>query len=223
VRKFSASQKLAVTIIAAALAVVAALFFFVSLPAPVDRSLHAQIGLALADEANELLGPGGKITVICRDTETFPQPAMDILLKSFKGRIKNATVATLPVQVDPLRPASVPPGDFFELLRKSKPEDVIVSFLGPPMLSGEQVFMLGGVRPRIVALCAGPMSANLGLRSLFDAGLLHAAVVGQSFAKSTTDSSHIIPRDFASLYRTYKSNELAALPRSGSAAFRSDL
>jgi hypothetical protein len=222
VTKISASQKRIATVVAAVLAVVAGLFFFVTLPAPIDRSIHAQIGSALAEEADALLKPGGKITVICRDTETFPQPSMDILLKSFKSHVKALTVATLPVQVDPLRPANVPPGDFFELLRKSKPEDVVVSFLGPPMLSPDQIFMLGGVRPRVVAFCVGP-TANLDLRTLFDAGLLHAAVVGQSFAKSTTDGSRIIPRDFASLYRTYQSNDLAALPRAGPGGVSSDL
>jgi hypothetical protein len=216
--KGRADRKVIATIAAAIVSVVAALFFFVTLPPPVDRSLHANIGAALADEAGRLVRPGGKITVICRDMETFPQPAMDVLLKSFKSHTKGAEVITLPVQVDPLRPANVPPGDFFELLRKSKAEDVIVSFLGPPMLSADQIVMAGGVRPRIVAFCAGPVAANLDLRSLFDVGLLHAAVVGRSFTKTTADTSRIIPHDFASLYRTYQSNELAALPRAAAIA-----
>ena len=213
--KRDSERKLIATIVATVMAVVAALFFFVTLPAPVDNKLHGQIGAALAEQAAGLVRPGGKITVICRDTETFPQPSMETLLKSFKGRIsKGTTVATLPVQVDPLRPAAAPPGDFFELIRKSKPEDVVVSLLGPPILSDEQRFMLGGVRPQIVALCAGPSVGDMDLRRFFDAGLLHAAVVSQSFVRTTSDTARIIPRDFSSLYRTYRSNDLAALPRS---------
>jgi len=217
--KGKSDRKLIGTIVATILAVVIGIVTFVTLPPPVDRRLHAQIGSALAEQASGLVRPGGKITVICRDTETFAQPAMDALLKSFRGKIsKGTTVATLPVQVDPLRPAGAPPGDFFELLRKSKPEDVIVSLLGPPVLSDEQRFVLGGVRPRIVALCAGPSAADMDLRRFFDAGLLHAAVVSQTFTKATSQTGRIIPRDFSSLYRTYRSNELAALPRSPTSA-----
>ena len=224
--KRDSSTKLAATFVAAILAAVAALFFFVTLPAPADRKLHAQIGAALAEQASGLVRPGGKITVICRDTETFPQPAMDILLSSFKRRIsRNTTLATLPVQVDPLRPAAVPAGDFFELLRKSKPEDVVVSLLGPPVLSDEQRFVLGGIRPRIVALCAGPTASTIDLRRFFDADLLHAAVVSQSFTRTTSDTARIIPRDFASLYKTYRTNDLAALPRppTSAASFSTNL
>jgi hypothetical protein len=217
--KRDSERKLIATIVATLLAIIAGAFFFVTLPAPVDRKLHAQIGAALADQAAGLVRPGGKITLICRDTETFPQPAMDILLKIFKGRFsKGTTVTTLAVQVDPLRPASAPPGDFFELIRKSKPEDVVVSLLGPPILSDEQRFVLGGVRPRIVALCAGPSAGDIDLRRFFDAGLLHAAVVSQSFVRTTSDTARIIPKDFSSLYRTYRSNDLAALPRSPASA-----
>ena len=43
----------------------------------VDRKLHSEIGRVLAKEALSLLRPGGQITVITRDTETFPQPALD--------------------------------------------------------------------------------------------------------------------------------------------------
>src|SRR5207248_1548227 len=71
-------RKTAATILSAALALVAALFFFTSLPVPVDRKLHEKIGTALAVEAASLLRPGGKITVISRDTRAFPQPALDI-------------------------------------------------------------------------------------------------------------------------------------------------
>lgn len=222
--KRSPDRKAAAAILFTILAVVTGLVSFASLPAPVDKKLHAEIGGALATEAAGLLRPGGKITVISRDTETFPQPALDILLKNFTRHIgKETPVATLLIQVDPLRPASVPPGDFFELLRKSKPEDVIISLLGPPMLSDQQRLVLGGVRPKIVALCSGAMAGNLDLRTLFDAGLVHAAVVGRTFTVATTEAARRVPRNFETLYQTYTSKELATLPVSAARAlFNSD-
>lgn len=187
-----------------------ALFFFAPRPVPVDRQLHAEIGAALGSEARQLLRPGGKVTLITRDTQTFPQPSLDILRKSFERQFdKSTTVDILLVQVDPLRPASVPPGDFFELLRKSKPDDVIVSLLGPPVLSDQERFVLGGVRPKVVALCAGSLAGNLDLKRLAQAGLLHAAVVTRQFAQGTAETARAIPRNFASLYHVYHSSDLA--------------
>lgn len=217
--KLSPRQKTTLTIVFGVMALAVAAIFFVRLPAPVDRKLHSEIGRALAAEASALLKPGGKVTVISRDTETFPQPSVDVLLKSFKRGMKgDAEIANLLVQVDPLRPASVPPGDFFELLRKAKPEDVIVSLLGPPVLSDQQRFVLGGVRPKVIALCNGAMSANLNLRSLFEAGLLHAAVVSRQFAPTRTDAQRQAPRDFANLYQTYSAKDLATLPTPAASA-----
>src|SRR5437667_3858668 len=89
---------------------------------PVDRKLHSEIGRVLAKEALSLLRPGGQITVITRDTEAFPQPALDVLLKTFQQEIRRAgdiKVGIQIVQLDPLRPVEVPPGDFYELIRRS--------------------------------------------------------------------------------------------------------
>src|ERR1044072_7129338 len=69
----------------------------------VDRTLHAEIGRVLAKETLSLLRPGGQITVITRDTEPFPQPALDVLLKSFEAEIRRGgdiKVGTHLVQLD---------------------------------------------------------------------------------------------------------------------------
>jgi phosphoribosylaminoimidazole carboxylase (NCAIR synthetase) len=117
----------------------------------IDRTMHAAIGKALAREAISLSQPVSQITLITRDTEEFPQPALDVLLASFKREVRRAQIkiaAMQLVQADPLRPLDVPPGDFFELLRRSPAEHIIVSLLGPPLLTGEQRSRLGRVRRR---------------------------------------------------------------------------
>jgi len=171
--------------------------------APVDRKLHSEIGRALAKETLSLLRPGGQITVITRDTEAFPQPAMDILLKSFQQEIRRAgdyKVGTQTIQLDPLRPVEVPPGDFYELIRRSSAERIIVSFLGPPVLTWEQRRALGRVKPKIIAFCSGNLAESLDLSELFSAGLLHVALINRPPLPATEEARPNTASTFERLY-----------------------
>src|SRR5881394_1370834 len=158
-------------------AALAAIFLSASEFGPrVDRKLHSEIGRVLAKEALSLLRPGGQITVITRDTEAFPQPALDIMLGSFQQEVRRAgdfNVGIQTLQLDPLRPVEVPPGDFYELIRRSTAERIIVSLLGPPVLTKEQRSALGRVKPKIIAFSSGNLAETLDLSELFNAGLLH--------------------------------------------------
>src|SRR5256885_7956097 len=74
-----------------------------------------ELGRVLAQQALSHLKPGGVVTVITRDTAAFQNPASDVLLDSFqkelgKSGVKISTLQRL--QIDPLRPVSVPTGDF---------------------------------------------------------------------------------------------------------------
>ncbi|MBM3839262.1 MAG: hypothetical protein FJ398_15100 [Verrucomicrobia bacterium] len=105
----------------------------------VDRKLHSGIGRALAAEALSLLGHGGQITVITRDTEAFRQPALDLLLASFQREARRAQAAiagTQLIQADPIRPAEVPSGDFFELIRRTAAGNVISPRRAGPLTRG---------------------------------------------------------------------------------------
>jgi len=143
---------------------------------------HEAAGYVLAQQALSLLKPGGQITVIARDTSAFKNPASDILLKNLRKTIQQGGGSISSVQllqVDPLRPVEVPGGDFFELIRKTPKGGVIVSLMGPPLLSETQRKQLGEINPAIVAFCSGSLSEQVDLRTLFDEGLLHAAVVSR--------------------------------------------
>ena len=167
----------------AILAAAAGLYFSLTFfPAKPNAALHEAIGKQLARSAAELLGAGGNIIVIARDTTEFPQPATDIQLASFRKHLgKSASALAEPqlIQTDPLRPVEVPPGDFFELIRRASADSVIVSFMGPPLLTPEQRSQLGAIKPKIVALCSGALPGHIDLRSLFAQGLLHAAIFEQ--------------------------------------------
>lgn len=182
------------------------------LPPRIDRQTHAAIGQALGREALHLLGPGGGVTIITRDTTAFPQPAIDILLESFKREVSRANgriAATRLIQADPIRPAEVPPGDFFELIQRSSTGDVIVSLLGPPIFSEDQRQRLRQIKPRIVAFCSGNLAENLNLGPFFEAGLLHAAVISRPLSALGREQPMGANR-FDQLYKTVRARDLAA-------------
>lgn len=169
-----------VTTVGSCLAI--ALYFTGGFGPSIDPAPHRAVGRVLAQQALSLLKPGGKITVITRDTVEFQNPAADIQFASFRdellrARLKIDSIEAL--QVDPLHPVGVPAGDFFQLIRKGTKGSVIVSFMGPPALTDTQIAQLGQVQPSIVSFCPGPVREQVDLRSLFMRGLLHAAVVSK--------------------------------------------
>jgi hypothetical protein len=155
-------------------------FFFTPRPPAIDRSAHELVGKLLASEAVKSLEPGARIIVFARAPEPFQVPASFAEFKSFavalKGSGHSISVTNL-LKLDPLRVPSVPPGDFFEVLRAARENDVIVSFLGPPLLNDEQILKLGGKHPRVLALCSAAMPEQTSLPKLFEQKLLAAAVV----------------------------------------------
>ncbi|HMJ65258.1 MAG TPA: hypothetical protein VK615_07890 [Candidatus Binatia bacterium] len=154
-------------------------------PPPIDRRLHNRVGEVLAAEAIKLLEPGARLIVIARAKEPFKVPAAAAQLDAFLGAIKNSgrnVSSTRLLKVDPLRVVSVPPGDFFDLMRQAGTNDVIVSFLGPPLLSDDQAGKLSGKQPRLLALCSGAMPVQVDLKRIFERQLLVTAVISRTNA-----------------------------------------
>jgi hypothetical protein len=108
------------------------------------------------------------------------------------------------IQTAPLRPAEVPPGDFFEILRKAPPGHVIVSLLGPPLLTEEQRLKLGKIQPKVVAFCSGNLRDRIDLRQLFEAGLLHSAIVNRRLNSSESTRPFRGAAAFDSLYEVVR-------------------
>jgi hypothetical protein len=145
-----------------------------------DAASYEASGRLMAQQALALLEPGGEITVLARDTTTFKNPASDIQLDSFRKTIEraHATIGDVhKLQVDPLRPIAVPSIDFCQAIRNTPQGGVVVSFMGPPMLTDVDRSRLGDIQPAIVAFCSGNLPQLVNLRSLFKQGLLQAAVV----------------------------------------------
>jgi hypothetical protein len=188
-------------------------------PPRTDRALHTAIGQALARETLKLARLGGRVTVITRDTSEFRQPALDTLLRSLRRELEQggATVALQVIQLDPLRPVEVPAGDFYELIRRAGADQVIVSLLGPPLLTEEQCARLGAVKPKIVSFCPGNLAETVDLRRLFDAGLLHVAVINRTPPTGAGGKPAGPARGFDELYTVVRATEAPRAPTSAAA------
>jgi hypothetical protein len=185
------------------------LFSTRQLPPGLDPKPHEATGWVMAQEALGLLKPGGWLVVIRRDTGAYKHPESDLQFKSFQKALRKAkatVTAVRAVGLDPLRPLEVPPGDFFELIRRSPAECVIVSFLGPPLLSQDQRRQLGQSRPKIIAFCPGPLPAQIDLRVLFEARLLEVAVI----SRRNPPQFSAKPKDLAGWFDRYYQKVTAA-------------
>jgi hypothetical protein len=150
--------------------------------AGVNAALHRSAGAELARQAVSLMKTGGQIMVITRDTTAFQNPASDLLLEGFQRELRRAHAGIGDIQrlqVDPLRLIEVPPGDFQNWIHHAAAGDVIVSFMGPPLLTLEQRRQLGAIQPAIVAFCPGGWPDRVDFRPLFAQGLLRAAIVSR--------------------------------------------
>ena len=168
--------------------------------AGVNPAPHRAAGAELAHKALSLMKPGGQITVITRDTTAFQNPASDFLLESFQRELRRAHASISSIerlQVDPLRLIEVPSGDFQRWIHHAAAGDVIVSMMGPPLLTSEQRRQLGEIQPAIVAFCPGNWPDRMDLRPLFAQGLLRAVIVSRGDQRSAAVNSEKFDQNFA--------------------------
>jgi len=180
---------------------------------------HEASGWVLAHQAVSLLKPGAPVVVIARDTAAFRNPASDVQLASLKKTLLASGIQITKLQllqVDPLRPVEVPPGDFFESIRNIPKGGVIVSLMGPPVLSETQRKQLGEIKPSIVAFCSGSSPENVDLRSLFEQGLLHAAVVSRADTRSSSSARDLQGWFDHSFLAVTSANAASLLPKTAS-------
>jgi len=174
--------KVAVSLVMiAAAAVTVAFRYYRPLP-KLEPGPHLGIGQSLAERAAKLLQSGGRIILITPDTQANRFPGAAIQLKAFHEALQRAglsVAATNIIKLDPNRVTRAPPGDFADILRKNKEADVVVSLLGPPVLSPEQKTRVGEKHPKVVAVCSGDMPRQIKLRPLFADNLLHAAILSR--------------------------------------------
>lgn len=152
-----------------------------------DTAIQQEIGRSLGEQTAKLAGPGGKITLILRDTEAFPQPAVDVVRAAFTRELNKAgkfEIVSQSIQTDPLRPVVVPFGDFLETMRRAAAGDVIVSVMGPPVIPPDKRPPPGAFKGKVVAFCPGAIAEQIDLKELAEQGLLHSAVISKLGVKA---------------------------------------
>ncbi len=184
-------------------------------PPRFDLGPHTALGEILAGEAKKLCEPGSRIIVIVRDTqEEFKAPASEAQFAGFQQALKKAggkITTAHRFKIDPLRVVGVASGDFLEVLRRCADNDVVVSFLGPPTLSEDQLVKLGNKRPKILAVCSGAMPQLIDLRKLFDQKLLNAAVISRSDVSRTDSGAGSGPAAFDRMFKLITPGNIADL------------
>ena len=184
-------------------------------PPRLDARPHEALGNVVAEEALKLRAPGGRIMLVCRDTARFKNPASVAQLRGFHAVLKAAGAAvasTNSIKIDPLRLMAVPGLDYLQILKAVSDTDVIVSFLGPPVLNPDQTARLTEKRPKIVAVCSGAMPSQVNLKRIFDEKLLHVAVISRPDASTNAPPSDAPRSWFDHLYTLVTPANLSELP-----------
>src|SRR5947209_3893509 len=207
------------TIAASVTLVGAAALLYFSLgekPAQVEPGPPMALGQIMAEEAAKLTSAGGRLILITLDNSMSRNPTAELQMKGFFTGLRDANLTaalTNAIRLDPLRLVRVPPAGFFEILKKQSENDVIVSFLGPPVLTPEQRAKIADKKLRILALCSGAMPRQIDLKELFAQSLLHVAIISRSGQSPSPSSPDATPRDsFDRLFQVVTSANLSELP-----------
>jgi len=147
----------------------------------IDVGLHEAVGEALADQAHEVLGQSGKVLIVSMKDRHAPELKVQML--AFEKHLKIFGKITIEDRIflDPGDNPKYRPGSglsakrYLKIVRKNKNVDLIVSFVGAPQLSSEELSQLQGMNkaPKFIAEAHSPER----LLDMFDKKGLQAAIV----------------------------------------------
>ncbi len=187
-------------------------------PLSFDPEPHRASGVIIAQETLKLLRPGGKLYVVARDTSNFGCPAAVFQLEAFQGAIAaaHASIDSFEsIPVDPLRPLQAPSGDLYDLMRTAPQGSVIVSFMGPPILSEEQWNKIGELKAANVAFCPGSVPAQSDLRALVERQRVSLGVIDRTPRPDANTARGSERAIFDHFFATVTPANTGALPKPG--------
>jgi len=123
--------------------------------------LHQSVGQALADETERVIGRHGNIVLVTMDPRHSPE--IRIQMQAFEKDIKNLGGVTIKdkVVLDPGENPKFRPGSglsakrFLKIARKHPGADAIVSFVGAPELTDQELAQLKST-PKLIAETHSP-------------------------------------------------------------------
>jgi len=143
-----------------------------------DPQLQSAVGEVLGEETVHLLPHNAAIAVVTMQANEAPE--IKVQLEAFKDELKSNSSITIKDEVvlDPGDNPKYRPGSglsakrFLKIARKNKDVDAIISFVGAPELTDDEISQLK-TTPRLIAETHSPEK----LKTMFDKKILQLAIV----------------------------------------------
>ncbi|MDD2710959.1 MAG: hypothetical protein PHV34_23525 [Verrucomicrobiae bacterium] len=148
-----------------------------------DLTPYQTMGEVTAQETSKMLENKGQIVLMTMDLQKQPNVVIDASLKSFQEAIKKTGVAVKAIEayspgtndMEFMMMESLPPSFYIRTVEKHSDADALVSFLGAPRLTDEQLRALPQKLPKLVAIASfGP---PFEIKKLFEERVLNLAIV----------------------------------------------
>ena len=144
------------------------------------ETLHEGVGMVIAQETATLLNKTGQIVLVTMDTAKAPElkPQMEAFLKKLKRTTQIKVKEQIALDTEGKSNYGAGMGlssrRFLRLAKKNAGVDAIVSFVGAPRMSDEEIAQLGTI-PKFVAECRSPDR----IKKLFDKNVMQVAIVSR--------------------------------------------
>ena len=176
--------------------------------------LHQRVGEVLAQETARLIHTQGQVVVVTMDASKEPElkAQMQIFEKTLK-KLGPINIKELPVETDD-KPhyrtgAGLSSRRFLRILKKSAAADAIVSFIGAPRMTEEELAQVDKA-PKFVAECRSPDR----IKRLFDKKLLQVAVVNRFEYPAPVKHNPKTPKQwFEKYYQVVTAENASILPK----------
>ena len=178
-------------------------------------TLHQRVGEVLAQETARLIHTQGQVVIVTMDSRREPElkAQMEVFEKTLKklGRI---SIRELPVETED-KPqyrtgAGLSSRRFLRILKKAGTADAIVSFIGAPRMTEEELAQIEKA-PKFVAECRSPDR----IKRLFDKGVLQVAVINRFEYPAPVKHNPKTPKQwFEKYYQVVTAENASILPKS---------
>jgi hypothetical protein len=203
------------------LAIVASLTFIImsqcSQTPEVNMKPFLAAGQVMAEETSKLIGNNGQVVVIILDTKKIKTPAIEAQVKTFADALKKQGGVTIKateyVSIEALEMGGpemgLPSNIYMKVITKYPDIAAIVSFVGTPNLSEQDLASLPEKIPKLVAFSAMPM----GLKKLFDDRIIDIVIVPRFDLSPDGQKKLVTLRDyFDQQYKVITPENASTLP-----------
>jgi hypothetical protein len=185
-----------VAIIVASIILVIYLIFS-SGPSSASVAPFAALGEVTAQETAKLLDNKGSIVVVTRDTSQYPVPGLEVQLKAFQRTVKQRGLTVAATEAargeTDFNDTGLLRSDFYlSLLSKYSDAAAIVSFVGPPALSTQQIKALPQKIPKLIVVSLADVPL---LNRFLRDGVVQVAIVGRRGATAQSGKKSASTRE----------------------------